>query len=198
MGREASCQCTWAEEAGACKVLLESRELIVRGAIRRRVLVSSLADVTAKGEQLVFRVGQDKVTFHLGAELAQRWAKAIATPPPSLAKKLGISPASQLLLIGQVEDNELKAAIAEAGTTDGKEVDLILACVKTPAELDRALKQCSASARSSVWIIYPKGPGKQLGESAIREQLHSRGFIDTKVASVSATLTALRFARRIS
>ena len=91
MGREATVQCRWAEESGLCKVLLESHELIVRGGLRRRVPISLLKDVSVENENLRFRVGDEAVSFSLGSQLAQRWAKAIATPPPSLAMKFGIS-----------------------------------------------------------------------------------------------------------
>jgi len=41
-----------------------------------------------------------------------------------------------------------------------------------------------------------KGPGKLIGETEIRTLLRQEGFIDTKVASVSASLTALRFIKQ--
>ena len=44
-----------------------------------------------------------------------------------------------------------------------------------------------------IWMVYPKGAGCSLGETAIRTTLRQRGLRDTKVASVSAMLTALRF-----
>jgi hypothetical protein len=44
--------------------------------------------------------------------------------------------------------------------------------------------------------MYPKGAGKPIGETEIRETLRRAGWMDTKVASVSATLTALRFNAR--
>jgi hypothetical protein len=198
MGREASCHCNWAGEAGTCKVLLESTELIVRGVIRRRVALSALREVSVEAEQLTFRVDGEDVSLRLGSDVAQRWAKALAAPPPSLAKKLGISRASNVLLIGEIEGDELKAAVAEAAHVNGKDVNLILACVNTNAELDRALEQANLHAAGSgpIWVIYPKGSGQRISESAVRESLLSWGFIDTKVASVSAKLTALRFLKR--
>ena len=205
MGREATVQCRWAEESGLCKVLLESHELIVRGGLRRRVPISLLKDVSVENENLRFRVGDEAVSFSLGSELAQRWAKAIATPPPSLAMKFGISRQSRLLLLGEIDSQELKAAIAEAGTADGKDADLIIAAVKTSHDLDLALNQLALNQLSDrlsgrrlppVWIVYPKGTANHFGESSVREILRKRGFMDTKVASVSPQLTALRFIRR--
>jgi hypothetical protein len=194
MGREATCYCKWGDEQGDCKVLLEPTELIFRHGIRRRVTLSSLTGVAAVGENLVFHAGRDQVELRLGPDVAQRWLKAIKTPRPSLASKLGISATTRLLVLGDLRSEELKAAIAEAGSITGKEVQLILICVDS----ERALNQCfeGVTCSAPLWVVYPKGPDSSLKESAVREHLRSRGFVDTKVASVSSKLTALRFARR--
>jgi hypothetical protein len=176
-------------------VLLEGAELIVRLGIRRRVPLSSLAGVSARGSKLVFRVGQEPVELRLGPEVAQRWAKAIATPLPSLATKLGISRATKLLVIGEIESDELKAAVAEANAVGGREANLILICAVSQSEMDHALAQWFKANTSSVplWIVFPKGASSEVKGSALRKLLRNRGFTDTKIASVSAKLTAIRF-----
>ena len=197
MGKEATCHCQWANREASCKVLLETHELIVRGAIRRRIPIATLTHVSVRGGQLHFRAGEEEVVLNLGSALAQSWAKKIAAPPPTLAAKLGISTATHLMLIGEFETEELKTAIAASGSTDGKEASLILALVATNRDLNYALDRYAALACSPpVWIIYPKGPNKPIGETEIRSTLRHEGFIDTKVASVSTTLTALRFIKR--
>ena len=195
MGREATVRCRWADEAGLCKVLLETQDLIVRGAFRRRVPLASLKDVSVKNEELLFTVDGDAVLFSLGSTLAQRWAKAIATPPASLASKLGISSRSRLKILGEIDSDELRIAIAEAASTDGKAANLILASVETPLDLEHALARLPKRPAGLVplWIVYPKGGINGFGETSVRETLRRRGFIDTKVASVSSRLTALRF-----
>ena len=195
MGREATCHCKWGDEEGDCKVLLESGDLILRLGLRRRVPLSSLAGVSTHGDKLVFRVGQDPVELRLGPEVAQRWAKAIATPLPSLAAKLGVSRATKLLVIGKIESDELKAAIAETGAAGGREANLTLICANSRSEMDHALVQWFKVNTSSrpLWIVFPKGASSEIKESALRELLRSRGFMDTKVASVSAKLTGIRF-----
>jgi hypothetical protein len=201
MGREASCECTWGSETALSKVLLESRELIVRGVIRRKALISSLREVRVEGDQLTFLAGDEKVCLALGGGVADKWAKAIATPSPSLAKKLGFSGSTQLLVVGEIVDGDLKAAVAEACTLVRKNPSLVLACVRTADELRIAVDRCTDSTLKGcpAWIVYPKGTGKkEVEEAAVREAFRSRGFIDTKVTSVSATLTATRFHRRRS
>jgi hypothetical protein len=156
MGREATCHCKWGAEEGDCKVLLEGRELILRSGIRRRVSLSAISSVAARGSNLIFTVGQDQVALRLGVDAALRWAKAIQTPPLSLAGKLGISRATRLSVVGNIESDELKEAVAEAAPASEKEVDLVLICVNSQSEL----QQCFA-ARPTL-LLYgsstPKGP----------------------------------------
>jgi hypothetical protein len=149
-----------------------------------------------RGSNLVFTVGPDQVELRLGADAAQRWAKAIQTPPPSLAAKLGISRATRLSVVGNIESEELKEAVAEAAPASEKQVDLVLLCVNSQSEL----QQCFAARTytSPLWIVYPKGAKSEVKESGVRDILRSYGFVDTKVASVSASLTALRFVQRKS
>jgi hypothetical protein len=197
MGSEATCHCEWANDTGHCKVLIEPPELILRGSIKRRVPLASLNDISAQGGQLVFYAGEDKVSLDLGHDLAKSWAKKIATPSPSLASKLGITAATHLLLIGKLEGEELQSAIAQAPSTEGGNADLILAGVRNADDLNYTLDRYAVLFnKPPIWIIYAKGPKKPIGETEIRDVLRREGFVDTKVASVSATLTALRFIKR--
>jgi hypothetical protein len=197
MGREATCECRWANQAGQCKVLLETHELILRGVISRRVSIASLTHVAVDGEQLLFHSGEEAVALTLGADQAKSWATKIATPSPTLASKLGISSATHLLLIGEFESEELEVAISEAAKTDSRNPSLILARVRTVTDLNSILDiYRSHPGNPPIWIVYPKGRDKPLGETEIRNTLRHEGFIDTKVASVSTTLTGLRFIKR--
>ena len=54
------------------------------------------------------------------------------------------------------------------------------------------------SAVPPLWIVYEKGADSAVGETAVRTTLREQGFVDTKIASVSAKLTALRFVKRSS
>jgi len=196
MGREATCHCKWGAEEADCKVSLETGELVLRLGRRRRVPWSEMSAVSARENKLHFKVGPDCVELNLGPEVAQRWAKVIATPLPTLAHKLGISSSTKLSVIGTAKSEELKAAIAEGSLARGKDADLILICVNSQLELDRYVAGKTYS--KPLWIIYPKGPTSEVKESAVRTLLRSQGFIDTKVASVSADRTALRFVSRPS
>jgi hypothetical protein len=197
MGREATCHCKWGLESAECKVLLEVSEFIVRGAIRRRVPIASLTEISVDEDQLRFRAGEDLVSLNLGADQARRWAKAMTSSPPSLATKLGISSATRIAILGDSESIELLGAVSEAQRVDDGVASLVLAFVKTVADLNYALDRYRAqSVTAPMWIVYAKGPGKPVTETEIRSLMRHEGFMDTKVAAISATLTALRFSKR--
>jgi hypothetical protein len=198
MGREANCICEWGGETARVKVLIEPPELILRGEIRRRLPFSELRQVRAKGDALRFKFGSDVVVLKLGAPTAEKWAKTILAPPPSLAKKLGITPESTVWVIGMVDDAALETALDEARTAARKGADVIVARVNTAAELARAFKSTAkeTSAGVPIWIIYRKGPGHPIGEADVRSAGLAAGIVDVKVASVSPALTGLKFVRR--
>lgn len=198
MGREAECECEW--NGGRCRVkaLLEPPELILRGEIRRRLPFKDLKQIRAGGERLHFAAGEETFTLVLGSALAQKWLKALTTPPPSLAKKLGISGDSVVWMVGVVDDDALRAALSSARAVGEKDADLIVARVDTPEELAYALRTTAKqlAARAPIWFIYPKGRGHALNENEVRSTGLAAGIVDTKVCAVSATLTGLRFVRR--
>jgi len=196
MGREATCRCKWGSEEAECKVLLESGQLILRLGMRRRVPWSEMSAVSARDSKLHFKIGPDRVELNLGPEVAQHWAKVITTPLPTLAHKLGLSRPTKISVIGNAKSKELMEAIAEGSLATEKDADLILICVNSQLELDRYVAGKTYS--KPLWIIYPKGAASEVKESAVRTLLRSQGFTDTKVASVSAKLTALRFVSRPS
>jgi hypothetical protein len=197
MGREATCEVHWAGESGRAKVLLESQELIVRGTgdlSRRSVPFAALAEIEVRGEALCFRAGDEGVSLALGAAQAQSWAKKLTSPAPTLAAKLGIGAETRLALMGNFDGGELAQAVREAATRDSRNPDLILALVKSAADLNYALDVYGGyAAHPPIWIVYPKGAGKPIGETEIRDTMRRSGLMDTKVASVSAVLTGLRF-----
>jgi hypothetical protein len=194
--------CEWNGEMSRVKALIEPPELILRGEIRRRLPFSELQQLRAEGGALRFKYGREAVTLKLDARTAENWAKAILAPPPSLAKKLGITPESTVWMIGDVDDAALETALVGARRVakkgSGVGVDVIVARVNTAAELARAFKTAAKATSNGVpiWIVYRKGPGHAISESDVRETGLTAGIVDVKVASVSPTLTGLKFVRR--
>jgi len=200
MGREAVCTCDWAGTVAEVKALLETNELILRGDIRRRVAFSEIKDVQVRSDSLCFKAGEQAAELVLGAALAAKWAATMTGPPVSLVRKLGITNRTVVRTIGDIQDENLASALAEATRISAKDADLIVACVDTPESLQAALQQVANQLMSAVpiWMVFAKGSGRALNESVIRSALRTSGMMDTKVASVSTKLTALRFSLRKS
>ena len=87
MGREAICACDWNGMKAEVKALIEPPELILRGGIRRRVPIAAMKQIKADGGRLHFMFNGEAVALDVGSDVAAKWAKALLTPPPSLAKK---------------------------------------------------------------------------------------------------------------
>jgi hypothetical protein len=198
MGREANCVCEWNGSVAQVKALLEPPELILRGGIRNRIPFAEMKRVAADGDRLCFSFNKDKVCLILGKESAAKWAKALVTPPPSLAKKLGIAPASAVRIIGKIDDDALEQALSESRMVARGDAEVIVARVNTSAELHGAFaKAARLLARGApIWIIYRKGSGHAINESDVRSTGLAAGIVDVKVASVSPVLTALKFVKR--
>lgn len=198
MGREAHCICEWNGDAAKVKALVEPPELILRGEIRRRLPFNELRQVRAEGTTLRFKFGSDVVALKLGAVMPEKWAKAILAPPPSLAKKLGITAESTVWVTGTVDDAALESALGEARAVAHKDADVIVARVNTAPELARAFKTTTkeTSAGVPIWIVYRKGPGHAINESDVRSMGLAAGIVDVKVTAVSPQLTGLKFVRR--
>jgi hypothetical protein len=194
MGREAICDCTFNGTTAKVKALLESEEIILRGDIRMRAPLHALHDVRVESESLCFHFDKHPVQLRLGAAAAKSWAKKIKTPPPSLADKLGIT-GKTVRTIGPISDRALDSALSSAALISARNPDLILSYVDTLESLATTLREAKAQLARSIpiWLVYRKGPGHPLNESAIRTTLRAQGLMDTKVASVSEHLTALRF-----
>jgi hypothetical protein len=200
MGREAECTCNWSGTSAQVKALIEPPDLILRGGIRRRLPFAELKNVRATDDLLCFDCGGDRVSITLGAALAAKWATILTTPPPSLAKKLGITPETNIRMLGTVDDGALHDALATAKQISGGKGDLIIARTDTPAEVANALNAAAAELASGVpiWFVYPKGRGHAMNEHDVRGMGLAADLVDTKVAAVSPLLTALRFVKRRS
>jgi hypothetical protein len=205
MGREASCICEWNGETARVKVLLEPPELILRGEIKRRIAIASLKQIAARGARLDFRVDGESYSLEMGEAQAAKWAQALLKPPPTLAQKLGITSGSAVRVIGTVDDDALSEALAEAHTVTRGAVHVIIARVDTSAQVADAWKKAATQVENgaALWMIYPKGRmiypkgrGHSTNETTVREAGLAAGFVDVKVASVSAQLTGLKFVRR--
>ncbi len=190
MGLEAECALETEGATHRVKALLESRELILRGELRRTFAFSEITDVAAYDGALRFTHGG--IAYTLRLPRAETWAKKLTTPPPSLASKLGISPDKPAFVIGAIVDEALAAALDGNTVPDAASAAQIIVIAETPD----ALPAPADLPGLPVWIVYPKGARSPLPESAVRGQMRGAGWADTKTSAVSERLTALRFHKR--
>ncbi len=196
MGLEALCSCQWRGGAGEVKALLEAREMILRGDLRRTIPISAMTDVSVEDDTLLLHADGDSLSLTLGAVTAAKWAKKIATPPPSLAQKLGLGPA-RAMVIGDIADGALLEALEGHRAADPEQAGLSIAVVADADGLDTARRTHEASAISGpIWIAYRKGPRVAYGDSQVRAAMRAAGYTDNKVSAISDTLTATRYAVR--
>jgi len=191
MGLEALCACRWTGGAGRVKALLETRELILRGDLKRTLPIASLADIRVEGDELHFRAGGESWALALGAAPAQRWAKKLTTPPPTLAHKLGIGPDAKARVIGPIEDAALLEALQGAVAAEGEAAGLSIAVVTDEVALSHVLQ--IHGTHGPLWLVYAKGPKSRFGEAAVRSLMRAAGYIDVKVSAVSDALSATRY-----
>ncbi len=178
---------------------LEGRELVVRGAVRKRVAFEDLANLTVRSATLVCDAAGEHVELDLGAERARTWARTIASPATPLHEKLGITRTTKLFVSGTIDDASLAAAIAESDDAKAPlaDAEMAIARVDDSASLTHFIERIASAANlAAIWVVYTKGPNAPLGETATRTTMRASGFNDTKVAAVSEKLTALRFSRR--
>ena len=189
MGRQAACACTWGSRSGLVTALLETTELIVRGEISERVDLSHIRDVRVDGDTLRFNTASGGIALALGNRSAHSWAKRLMSPPPSLAKKLGLIHGMRVHLASGVAE---LLGDALHGTVHARRIpyDIVLAKVEKVADL------WQLPDFAPMWVIYRKGKDAPVGETAVRTALRSNGFIDVKICSIDAAYSALKFTRR--
>ena len=124
MGREASCRARlaggpgerWGPSAEG-KALLETNEVIFRGAFRARVPLDQIRAVVARAGALTLTWPEGKLELELGAA-AEKWADAIRHPR-SVLDKLGIAPGLRVALLG--------GFLCSIDQCDGDEYGLVVA-----------------------------------------------------------------------
>src|SRR5882724_7698032 len=198
MGLEATCAATLDGETSRGKALLETTELLFRGAFRARVPLNEVKGVAVSGETLTLEWRGGTLALELGAS-AQRWAEKIRNPPSRVAK-LGVKPGSRVALVGDIGfDDAFSRELATVGADDAAPtsrtpVDVLFYAPKTRAALDRiaALSRRLAPA-GALWIVRPKGKDTPVTETDTRRAGLAAGLVDVKVAAFSATHTAEKF-----
>lgn len=197
MGREATCPCQAGTHRETVRAMLEADEIRVRGPVLKlRAAPASLQRLAVEGDDLVFEAEGQPWRLGLGATEAGKWLTKLTTPPPTLAAKLGVSADKPALVVGEVEDAELAAALHGAATAEPARASVLIAVIISLADLDETLAVHAGMACPGVWLVYRKGRAAEPGDQALRERMRNLGYVDHKTCGVSAVWTATRYARK--
>ena len=192
MGLEATCRVRSGSAVHEAKVLLETDELIVRGAARQRIPLSAVSNVAAADGELRIEHDGGTIVLELG-DAAVRWADRIRSPR-TLLDKLGVRD-EQTISVSGVGDEEFLAQLARSGARVQtgrleKDSDIIFLGATTSRDLTKLAAAAKAIRRDgAVWVVHPKGKGA-LRDTEIFAAAKDVGLTATKVARFSATHTA--------
>jgi hypothetical protein len=199
MGLEAKCRVRHGGQSAEGTARLETGEIVFRGTFRLKIPVGELKTIEARNGELHVGWGGDRAVFELG-KATEKWADKILHPP-SLTDKLGVKAGMKVGLVGQFEQafvGDVGRRVAEVSTRVKKNSDLILMLTDTKAALDNVSRLApSLASRGALWIVYPKGR-KTITENDVLAAGRAAGLVDIKVASFSATHTALKFVIPVS
>lgn len=184
----------YGDREGEAKVLLEADVLILRKPVAARIPRVELSEPTVEGDTLAVTAPEGKLTLFLGRDQAMKWLKAIQTPPPSLADKLGVREGTRVWTCGTFDAPELADMLSGALATP---IETAAMGLVRAGSADDLLAALAAAGREPppLWIIHGKGAGA-FGDAAVRAFMRERGWIDSKACAVNADLSATRYGRR--
>jgi len=196
MGNEAKCVARIDGKKVEGKALLETGELIFRGAeCRVKVTFGEMKAVTASDGELWIKTKDREFAFGVGAA-AEKWREKILHPKTRV-EKLGVKAGLRVAVIGEVEKEfakELKQSQAEVVADDaGSGAEAVFLFVRGNGDagnIAKAAKKIKGAAE--LWVVYPKGK-KLITEADVLSAGRKAGLKDVKVVGFSATHTALKF-----
>lgn len=194
MGNEVLTRVSLGEESAEAKALLETEEVVVRGAIKARIPFREMTELRAEDGVLAFRWGDREVRIHVGKDAA-KWAEKIRNPK-SVLDKLGVKAAQKIAVIGDVDGaflDELQARGADVSRRLRRDCDVIFFAAKRKEELARLEElRRSLQPAGAIWVLRPKGD-PAISEADVMAAGKAAGLVDVKVVRFSATHTAEKF-----
>lgn len=190
-------------------------------ALREQASTRRIPIVFASGDPArVARIREQlpDATFASWEDIAPALREAIANPPghpivpasrlagysgTPLAKKLGVRAGSRLALVNEPEGFRATLGDLPEGarvTDEPAGADVVVWFVSSHTELQDDIRRLTADTGSGMlWIAWPKrasGVPTDLSEAVVREAGLAIGWVDSKIAALDATWSALRFTRR--
>jgi hypothetical protein len=195
VGQELICTIRHEGKSANGKALLETSEILFRGDLRLKIPLNTITSLRAICGELHVRTKQGLTVFVLGAK-AEKWHERISNPK-SLIEKLGPKEGDTVSLVGKFAPEFLRD-LKKAGTTiTGGRISAATRWIFLAVEAQADLADITSTAKlmqgaTALWVVYPKGQ-KSLTENDVRSAGLKSSLTDVKVASFSATHTALQF-----
>ena len=190
MGQELECRVDFGKESSIGKALLETSEILFRGAFRLKIPFGEIRSMSAAAGKLTISFPGGSAVFHLG-DAAAKWESRIRNPP-SLLDKLGVKPGAKVRLIGRHDDDFRRELSQREAVESRSAAELIFLAIREKDDL----VELAYLAGERVWVIYPKGV-EAVRESDVRAAGLAAGLVDIKVCAFSETHTALKFTPRL-
>jgi len=195
LGSETVCSVSYAGQVSEGKALLEATDVLFRGDFRLKIPFAKITSVATGDGALRLGYEGDVAVFDLGRD-ADKWAEKIRNPR-GLLDKLGVKPGMHIAVLG-VEDADFLAQLttrtgAPHKAIDSANLDIIFYEADHLDDLARLSELRTAiSPAGAVWVVSPKGKGIEVRDVDVMAAAREAGLVDNKVASFSATHTALR------
>jgi hypothetical protein len=200
MGAELICRVRFGKQECEGKALLETSEILFRGAFRLKIPFSSIKSAKAVNGELRLQTAEGSAVFHLGPA-AEKWCDKILHPK-SRIEKLGVKPETKVALLGKFETEFVREVATLTKSVSKEKVAADSECVFFAADSKGDLGGLSKISKSiqgatALWIVYPKGQ-TQIKENDVLAAGRKSGLKDVKVVGFSATHTALKFVIPVS
>lgn len=196
MGTETSCTLRRGTESWSGTALLETEEILFRytdSAKKRLRLPFEDIDIieAVKGVLVVRMRDEQTFRFELG-HAAETWAAKVKSPPSRL-KKLGVTEATEIAVVGALDEEFVAEVSAVARSTKPERAAIVFLAAESMAQLAKiATLRKKLRDDGAIWVVYPKGQ-KYIREIDVLTAGRDTGLKDVKVAKFSETHTALKF-----
>lgn len=181
-------------QSGDAKVLLESDEIILRGAVRAKIHRRDILDAKRKAGVVTIRYADGALSLTLGDDAARFLAK-LQEPPKSRLDKMGIAAGSRVVVMA-VTDPDIEAELAARDVTvsarTGKQEAMIMLGVSSAEDLTKVKSAArSLAPTGALWVVHPKGAAG-VKDTDIFAAAKAAGLTYTKVVRFSETHSAER------
>jgi hypothetical protein len=195
VGNELKCTVRFGKESSEGKALLETSEVLFRGAFRLNVPFASIKSVKAVDGELRLETANGLAVFELGVA-AEKWCAKILHPK-SRIEKIGLKPGAKISLLGGFDADFLRELKQLVGSVTRDKAAAGSEAVFFAADSEKELSQVrkvrkSLKGATALWIVYPKGQ-KGITENDVIATGRKTGLKDVKVVGFSQTHTALKF-----